>query len=204
MHMTFTFILLFTMLEPEQQVEQQLEAIRLQMQQMRQQLGQVLERLDGPQSAKPECLAELRWVSGNDPRSVAADGGVAQLNLFSTISKPVSGCLPAEIRVTASYLAAGGDLICTGAIENVATQDQLAQPINLDVRPWDLEQFVRWRNEPPQINTGAKRLVCVNPEGVAEARAEELREVSSVRVRATVLPAGGGLSTAEIQINLQR
>jgi hypothetical protein len=202
--MMFTFVLLFTMVQP-QQGDRQIEAILLQMQEVQRQLGQVLERLDGQQGGGPECLAELRWVNGNDPRTVAADSAVvAPLNLFSTISKPVSGCLPAEIRVTASYLTAGGNLICSGAIENVATQDQLAQSINLDLRPWDLEQFVRWRNEPPQINSGAKRLVCLNAEGLAEARSEELRQVNSVRVRATVLPAGGGLSTAEIQINLQR
>jgi hypothetical protein len=33
-------------------------------------------------------------------------------------------------------------------------------------------EFVRWKNEPPQTNSGAKRLICVNAEGLNEVRSE--------------------------------
>jgi hypothetical protein len=79
----------------------------------------------------------------------------------------------------------------------------LTQSINLDIRPWNFRQFVRWRNEPPQTNSGARPLICVNPEGTAEATTEELEHVTTARVRATILPAGGGISATEIQLNLR-
>jgi len=87
-------------------------------------------------------------------------------------------------------------------VENIAFQDSLTQSVNLEIRPWNFREFVRWRNEPPQINSGSKRLVCLNPESTAEASSEDLERVSSARVRATVLPKGGGLSTTEVQVNL--
>jgi hypothetical protein len=95
-------------------------------------------------------------------------------------------------------------LICSGIVENVATQNSLTQNINLDIRPWNLREFVRWRNEPPQINSGARRLICLNGDGLSETTSEELERAISVRIDAIVLPRDGGLSTTDIQINLQR
>jgi hypothetical protein len=195
-------------LEPQQPLEQQLQRQQQQLQQIQQELreqqlqiqhfAEVLERT--PQ--RPVCSVELRWVNGAEaraaPRTVTA---VVQLNLFSTVSEPVNGCLPAEIRVTASFLDAVDNLICSGAVEDIAIQNTLTQSINLEVRPWDFSQFVRWRNEPPQVNSGFKRLICLNPEGVAEAASGEMEKIAGLRVRATVLPRGGGVSTAEIRLN---
>src|SRR5439155_26546627 len=112
---------------------------------------------------------------------------VVRLSLFSTISKPPDVCLPAEIRVTASYLDASSNLIFSGTVENLAIQNTLTGTINLHSRPWDLREFSRWRNEPPQTNSGAKRLVCVNAEGLAEVTSEEMARATSVRVRETAL-----------------
>ena len=106
--------------------------------------------------------------------------------------------------MTASYIDANDALVCSGVVENVATQTSLTESINLEVRPWNLREFVRWTNEPPQTNSGAKRLVCINAEGLNEVRSEELARVTSIRVRATILPRGGGMSTMEIQIVPQR
>jgi hypothetical protein len=63
--------------------------------------------------------------------------------------------------------------------------------------------FVEWRNEPPEKKSGPKRLVCLNNESTAEATSEELGRISSVRVRVTIFPKSGGLSTSEIQLNLR-
>ena len=195
-------------LPPQQELEQQLRRQQQQLQQIQQELreqqGQlqrfmeVLERV--PQ--RPVCSVDLRWVNGADAKSVPrAVTAVVQLNLFSTVSEPVNGCLPAEVRVTASFLDAADNLICGGTVEDIAIQNTLTQSVNLEVRPWDFSQFVRWRNEPPQVNSGFKRLICLNPEGVAEAASGEMDRIVSVRVRATVLPRGGGVSTAEIRLN---
>src|SRR2546422_11238895 len=41
----------------------------------------------------------------------------------------------------------------------------------------------------------AQGLVCMNAEGLAEVTSEEMARATSVRVRATALSAGGGVST---------
>jgi len=170
------------------------------LQQQQLQLGRLVQMLE-----RSVCSAEIRWVNGVEQKIVSSNSAaVVRLSLFSTISKPPDVCLPGEIRVTASYLDAGGNLICSGTIENLAIQNTLIGTINLDIRPWDLREFSRWRNEPPQTNSGAKRLVCVNAEGLAEVTSEEMARATSVRLRATVLSAGGGISTPEIELRLPR
>ena|SRR5437764_1703390 len=78
-----------------------------------------------------------------DQRRVPANiAAVVPLNLFSTISKPAESCLPAEIRVTASYLDVNDNLICGGVVENIAFQDSLTQSLNLEIRPWNFREFV--------------------------------------------------------------
>ena len=198
---------------PQQQIEQQLQRQQQQLEQIHRDIEQVqrtLDTLEKPvaqgkaDQTKSICSVELRRVNGAEQRRVPANiAAVVPLNLFSTISKPADSCLPAEIRVTASYLDANDNLICSGVVENIAFQDSLTQSVNLEIRPWNFREFVRWRNEPPQINSGPRRLVCLNPESTAEATAEDLERVSSARVRATVLPKGGGLSTTEVQLNLR-
>ncbi len=183
---------------------QEIRQLQSELQQQSQQLKRMEDQL-ARQEQKTICTAEMRWVSGGEPKKVPGIPlSVVSLSLFSIVSKPGGNCLPTEIRVTASYLDAAENLVCSGAIENLATQTSLAQSVNLEIRPWNLREFARWRNEPPQVNSGPKRLICMNPEGTAEAAAEELARVATVRVRATALPASGGMSTAETQFTLQR
>jgi len=223
--------LFFLLLAPQQQAVQnferqqrQIEQMQQQLQQQQAQLGQLLLQLGTlgetvtvlqqqqlqlgrlvQMLARSACSAEIGWLSGGEQKIVPSDSAaVVRFSLFSTISKPPEVCLPAEIRVTASYFDASGKLICSGTIENLAVQNALTGTINLDIRPWDLREFSRWRNEPPQTNSGAKRLVCVNAEGLAEVTSEEMARATSVRVRATALSAGGGASTPDIELRLQR
>ena len=159
--------LLLLLLAPQQQIEQhfqrqqgQIEQIQQQLQQQQLQLGRLLQMLQSS-----VCSAEIRWVNGSEQKIVPSNSAtVVRLNLFSTISKPTDVCLPAEIRVTASYLDASDNLVCSGA----------------------------------------KRLVCVNAEGLAEVTSEEMARATSIRVRATALSAGSGVSTPEIELRLQR
>ena len=206
-------ILMFLVpLQSQPQIQQQLDQVNRQLSNQEQQLNRMLgmierqglsERRD-PVEQRPVCSVEVRRVNAQDQRKVPANAAaVVPLNIFSTVSRPAGGCLPAEIQVTASYLDAADNLVCSGTVENLAIQTALTQSINLEIRPWNFREFVRWRNEPPQTNSGPKRLVCVNPEGTAEITSEDLGRVISARVRATILPAGGGMSTTEIQLSLR-
>jgi hypothetical protein len=158
--------------------------------------------------AKPVCTSEIHAVNGIGPKLVPASAGaVVPINLSINVSKPADNCLPAEVMVTGLYLDSEDNLICSGTVENVAFVSPAIRPfqiVNLDIRPWNLIEFVRWRNEPPERNSGPKRLVCFNPEGTAEATPEELGRVASVRVRANALPKNGGTSTVEVQLRLRR
>jgi len=187
-----------------QKQRQQIERVQRQLDDQEKLLGNVRKMLEDEQK-KALCTADLRWVSGAESRVVPpSQTATALLNLFSTISKPSETCLPAEIRITASYLDAHDNLICSGGIEDLAVQSSHSQAINLEIKPWNLREFGRWRNEPPIVNSGAKRLVCLNPEGTAEATLEELARVASVRVRTTIFSGSGGISTVEVQMKMQR
>jgi hypothetical protein len=198
---------------PQQPIEQELQHQQQQLEQIHRDLQQLQKTLEASEKQAPQekadqtrsiCSVELRRVNGAEQRRVPRNSAaVVPLNLFGTISRPMESCLPAEIRVTASYLDANDNLICSGVVENIAFQDALTQSVNLEIRPWNFREFVRWRNEPPQINSGPKRLVCLNPESTAEATPEDLDRAFSARVRATAFPKAGGLSTTEIQLNLR-
>jgi hypothetical protein len=214
--MMIPILLVLATLQAQQQTEQQsqrqqiqLEQLRQELQQQREQLGkllQIIERQSQKQEQEtPVCAAEIRLVNESEQRRVPLNSAaVTPLNLFSVVTKPMDACLQAEIRVTASYLDANDNLVCSGVVENVASQNNLTQSINLEIRPWNLREFVRWTNEPAETNSGARRLVCVNADGLTESTSDQLSRVSLVRVRATVLPPGGGMSTTEIQLSPQR
>jgi len=119
------------------------------------------------------------------------------------VSNPSDQCLPAEIRVTAIYLDSADNVICSGSVGGVAQALALTDVINLDIKPWNFNEFVRWRNEPPPANSGPKRLYCMNSEGNSEVSPAELEHVFVTRVRVTVLPAHGGMSSAEFLLNLR-
>ena len=207
--MIIKLILTLSMVQPQstqQQAEQESKRQQMQLDQMQNELqkefGRVRDLIE--KQRPPGCSADLRWVTGGQDVKVGSNANaVIPMNLFSTISRPSNTCLAAEITVSASYLDAFDNLVCTGVIDNIATQSNLNQSINLDVRPWNLREFARWRNEPPEVNSGAKRLICMNPEGLAEATPEDLARVASVRVRATVLPANGGMSSVEFKLRLR-
>jgi len=203
--MTTPLLLVLLTLEPQQQT--QMDQIQQELQQQRQQIGHLMDLIEKnqKQTPPPVCAAEILRVGSLDQRSVPLTATASvPFNLFSVVTKPENACLHGEVRVTASYMDGNDALICSGVVENVATQTSLTESINLEIRPWNLREFVRWKNEPPQRNSGAKTLTCINVEGLSEVRSEELGRVTSVRIRATVLPKGGGMSTMEMEIVPQR
>lgn len=120
--------------QPDQQLQRQqvqLEQLRQELQQQRQQFRRLLDLLEQQgqkQQQTPVYSAELRRVNGGEFKRVPPNiSAVVPLVLLSTISKPQEACLQAEIRVTAHYLDTDDKLICSGIVENVATQNSLTQ-----------------------------------------------------------------------------
>jgi hypothetical protein len=173
-------------------------------QQSYQQMQQINQKLDDIKKQLAPCTAEIHRANaeniGKVPLTAAA---VVLLNLTSVVSKPSDQCLPAEIRVTAIYLDSADNVVCSGSVGDVAQALALTDVINLDIKPWNFNEFVRWRNEPPPANSGPKRLYCMNSEGNSEVSPAELEHVFAARVRVTVLPAHGGMSSAEFLLNLR-
>jgi hypothetical protein len=173
-------------------------------QQSYQQMQQMSQKLDDIKKQLAPCTAEMHRANAENIRKVpAAASAVVLLNLTSVVSKPSDQCLPAEIRVTAIYLDSADNVVCSGSVGDVAQALALTDVINLDIKPWNFNEFVRWRNEPPPANSGPKRLYCMNSEGNSEVSPAELEHVFATRVRVTVLPAHGGMSSAEFLLNLR-
>jgi hypothetical protein len=145
---------------------------------------------------RPSCSAELTFVSASDSVTVRADGTVP-LFLRSAVSRP-DDCLNAEVNISASYLDASENAICSGVIRNVAIQSSNIQYINMLIRPWNMDEFVRWRNAPTNVSPVFRRLTCTDIDGLTEVNGTDaVGHVRSVRVRVTVLPQAGGIASVE-------
>lgn len=150
------------------------------------------------------CASEVRWMNCGESKVFSKENGsFLHLNLFTTASKPADMCLPAEIRLTVTFFDREEDFICSGVIENAATQGTHTQSTNIEIRPLNTLEFVRWRNGPRPTAVRPKRLLCMNPDGLAEIPAGELERATLLKIHATVLPRSGGVSTAECRVGLQ-
>ncbi len=149
-----------------------------------------------PLFGQATCSGEIGFTN---VRSAVNPSDVIFLNLFSTVSLPSGTCLPAEIRLSASFYDADQNLVCSGIIENFSQQNASVQNTNLELRPGNIVEFVRLRL--PQ-RPAPKRLVCMNPEGNIEVPPIEIIKAVSLRLRATILPKGGGVATSEARMIL--
>lgn len=146
---------------------------------------------------------ELRPVCSSEIRLQGAAAGVVdpvtplRVNLFSMVSAPVDTCLPADIRLTATYFDPAGAFVCSGTIE-------IRQPIQiqntlLEIRPYEPEAFLKWWDGPALRQ---QLLSCRDYQG------NDLRSpvdfATSVRIYASVFPKRGGLSTFELHLDLPR
>jgi hypothetical protein len=144
-------------------------------------------------AAQSQCETEIAFTNARANPVSASER--LNLNLFSTVSQPAS-CLPAEIRLMATFYDAEQNFICSGIIEAVAIQNVNVQSTNIELRPLNMVEFVRLRvptNPPP------KRLFCMNAEGNVEVAQTDIVRAYSVRVRATILPKNGGVATSEVR-----
>src|SRR5438046_679455 len=86
------------------------------------------------------CPAEIEFTN---PKPVPAKDGTLTLSLLSSVSKPASNCLSAEIRIQAAFFDAEENLICSGVIESIATQNNNVQSTTLELRPLNVVEFIR-------------------------------------------------------------
>lgn len=140
-----------------------------------------------------QCSAEIVYMN---PKTTIDPSEVLSLNLFSTVSKP-SNCLTAQIHLTATYFDADENFICSGTIEGVADQSTNVQSTNLEVRPLNMEEFVRLKVPKRPL---ARRLFCMNVEGNIEVPITDIMAAAFLRLRATILPRNGGVATAELRL----
>ena len=118
-------------------------------------------------------------------------------DVFAMASNPSEACLPADIRITATYFDPMDLFVCSGTV--TISQSAHVQNTSLEFRPYELEVFLKWWDG---ATLKQQALLCRDYQG------NEMRNptdfAASLRVYATVFPKRGGLSTSEIQINLPR
>jgi hypothetical protein len=179
---------------------QQLAEQRAQINRLQQEVEKVTAELTQTRAMlqnelKATCSSESRLQSNN--LKITDPATPVRLNLFSMVSNPSDGCLPAEIRFTATYFDPSNVFVCSG---NVAiSQSAQVQNVLFEVRPYEPEVFLKWWDGP---TLRQQSLVCRNYQGT------ELRSptdyASAIRVYVTALPKRGGISTSEFQISLPR
>jgi hypothetical protein len=179
---------------------QQLAEQRAQINRLQQEVEKVTAELSQTRAMlqnemKATCSSESRLQSNSVKIADAATP--VRLNLFSLVSNPSDGCLPAEIRFTATYSDPSEMFVCSG---NVAiSQSAQVQNILFEIRPYEPEVFLKWWDGP---TLRQQSLVCRDYQGIEVRSPTDY--ASAVRVYVTALPKRGGMSTSEFQLSLPR
>jgi hypothetical protein len=189
--MVATFLLLFLGFQDNTRGE--VDSLRQEVQRLSSDLNRTQTLLQN--ELRPMCSAETRLQSG-DVRITGADAPV-RANLFSMVSSPSESCLPADIRISATYFDASGAFVCGGTaaiVQSLSIQNTL-----FEFRPYELEVFLKWWDGP---TLKQQMLMCRDYQGNEMRNPAEF--AASLRIYATVFPKRGGLSTAELQLSLPR
>jgi len=150
--------------------------------------------------ADPLCTADIRWaVTG--PQSISRGGMARALSFFSAVGQ--SACEPSELQLTVAYFDAAEELICSGVIDEPATQRSRTQMTTLELKVANMIEFVRWRNGPAATSSRPKQLECRNADGTALVQPADLERASWIRLYATVRTRFSGLATAELRLAIQ-
>ena len=147
---------------------------------------------------KPQCSAEVKWQPG-DSAQVAGPQSSVNINLFSVVSQPRDSCLNAEIRITANFYMSG-EFVCSGTL--ALAQNDVVQNTYLEVRPFYMEQFLKWRDAQTWEQSSYHSMPCFDREGI-EVR-DPANYATLLKLFAIVLPKSGGLASSEFQITLPR
>ncbi len=193
MDMMMPLLLLLVGLQDNSQLQGELNRLNTEVQKLSSELSQTQTTLQN--ELRPMCSAESRLQTG-DLRITGTDTPV-RTNLFGIVSTPSESCLPAEVRISASYFDPTGNFVCSGT--STFVQNSNIQNTVLEFRPYELEIFLKWWEGP---TLKQESLICRDYQG------NELRNptdyATSLRIYATILPRRGGLATSEIQLTLPR
>ena len=179
---------------------QQLAEQRAQLNRLQQEVERMSTELSRTQAMlqnelKPVCSSESRLQAGSLRLTDAITP--VRVNLFSLVSAPTESCLPAEIRITATYFDPADAFVCSGTVGIL--QSAQIQNTLFEFRPYESEVFLKWWDGP---TLRQQLLICRDSQG------NELRSpadsATSLRIFATTFPKRGGLSTSEIQLSLPR
>lgn len=158
-------------------------------------LQQEVQRLSSEVSRLPGCSSESRIQAAS--QRITDTATPFRVNLFTIVSTPQERCLPANIRITATFFDPMDGFVCSGTLSFL--QSGLIQNTTIEFRPYESEAFMKWWDGP---TLKQQILNCRDYQG------NELRNpteyASTLRIFATVFPDRGGLSTSEIQISLPR
>jgi hypothetical protein len=89
---------------------------------------------------RPMCSSDGRLQPGT--LRVIDSQTPVRTNLLSFVSNPSETCLPAEIRVTATYFDSGSAFLCSGT--TTILQVVPVQNTFFEFRPHETEVFVKW------------------------------------------------------------
>ena len=156
---------------------------------------------DGPPTPPP-CTTAISWL--NDTQLTVDRASGRPLSLFSVVDGGrYSRCGFSSIQFTVIFMDAHDDVVCSGKVELGVPQDEPTQYTHLEVRPGNVYEFLRWRNDPKPSNQQWSRVVCMNAEGRAEVQPGELERARSLRLHATLRASYSGLAAAELKMILQ-
>jgi hypothetical protein len=189
--MVASILLLFLGLQDNTQAE--VNRLRQDVQRLSSELTRTQTTLQN--ELRPMCSSESRLQAG-DLRITSADAPV-RANLFGMVSTPSESCLPADVRISATYFDSTGAFVCSGT--TMILQSSNIKNTLLEFRPYELEVFLKWWDGP---TLKQQTLICRDYQG------DELRNPAessaSLRIYATIFPKRGGLSTSELQLTLPR
>ena len=158
--------------------------------------------VDQDAPAPPPCTVAISWL--NDTQLTVERTSGRPLSLFSVVDGGrYSRCGFSSIQFTVIFMDAQDDVVCSGKVELGVPQDEPAQYTHLEVRPGNVYEFLRWRNDPKPSNQQWSRVVCMNAEGRAEVQPGELERAPSLRLHATLRASYSGLAAAELRMILQ-
>lgn len=175
-----------------------------------QRLDAAVRQLEGQAEAlqreigRPLCTTGLDSATGVDEFLVRSDSdSTVELAMISVVNEAPS-CLPLALDLIATFVDGQGNLVCGGSVREVARPAEASGVITLTIQPLNLQQFVRWRNEPPRTNSRFQILYCLTPDGLTEIAASNLAAARSIRLRAVARAGIGGVGTREFVISIQR
>jgi hypothetical protein len=145
------------------------------------------------------------------PRADGKRPDLILLQVLTIAGNPLDECLPGVIHLSVTYFDVDDNPICSGSLP-VAAHNETSYmgkapgppffPVRsnfLEIRPFNVVEFVRWMNPPNPPNPNATppmRFFCTTVDGLSEASPTELGRAVTMRIYATFVTKSIGSATA--------